>query len=85
MDPRNWIQDELIDDLIETARKQVTLTMEQTRKNTQLGDRICQGEVLQALMKRSRNEGAACFLFFLTGDALNVLISTVEVLIAQGP
>ena len=56
MDPRNWLQDELLDELKETARKQVTMTIEQTRKITHLGDSICQGEVLQALVKRSRDQ-----------------------------
>ena len=53
---KDWIQDEIINKLKETVRKQVTMIMEQRKQITDLEDSISQGEVLQALMRRSRDQ-----------------------------
>ena len=56
IDSGSWIKDEIIDKLKETIRKQATMIMEQRTQITDLEDSLSQAEVLQNLMRRSKEQ-----------------------------
>ena len=53
---KDWIKDEIVNKLKETIRKQATMIMEQRKQITYLEDSLSQAEVLQNLMRRSKEQ-----------------------------
>ena len=53
---KDGIKDEIIEKLKETIRKQATVIMEQRQEITDLEDSLSQAEVLQNLMRRSKEQ-----------------------------